>query len=43
MLVFLQISELAAIIFLYTISLLIFITETICVYCPVRAEYLNAI
>ena len=33
---FLYISELTAIIFLYSINLLVFVTETGCVYCAVR-------
>jgi hypothetical protein len=38
---FVWISEPTAIISLYSINWLVFITETECVYCAVRAEYLN--
>jgi hypothetical protein len=38
---FVSISEQTAIISLYSIKWLIFITERDCVYCAVRAEYLN--
>jgi hypothetical protein len=38
---FVWISEQTAIISLYSINWLVFITETECVYCAVRAEYLN--
>jgi hypothetical protein len=38
---FVWISEQTAIISLYSINCLSFITETECVYCAVRAEYLN--
>jgi len=40
---FVWISEQTAIIFLYSINRLVFITETECVYCAVRTERLNAI
>jgi hypothetical protein len=38
---FLRISEQTAIISLYSINWLVFITETECVYCALRAEYLK--
>ena len=37
------ISEQTAIISLYSIDLLVFITETECVYCAVRTEYSDLI
>jgi hypothetical protein len=40
---FVWISEQTAIISLYSINWLVFITETECVYCAARAEYLNII
>ena len=40
---FVWIWEQTAIISLYSINWLVFITETECVYCAVRAEYLNII
>jgi hypothetical protein len=40
---FVWISEQTAIISLYSINWLVFITETECVYCAVRTEYLNVI
>jgi hypothetical protein len=40
---FVWISEQTAIISLYSINWLVFITETECVYCAVRAGYLNVI
>jgi len=40
---FVWISEQTAIIFLYNINRLVFITETECVYCAVRTESLNII
>jgi len=40
---FVWISEQTAIISLYNINWLVFITETVCVYCAVRTEYLNII
>jgi hypothetical protein len=36
-----RISEQTAIISLYSINWLVFITETECVYCAVRAEYIQ--
>jgi hypothetical protein len=38
---FVWISEQTAIISLYSINWLVFITETECVYCAVRTEYLT--
>jgi hypothetical protein len=40
---FVWISEQTAIISLYNINWLVFITETECVYCAVRTGYLNVI
>ena len=40
---FVWISEQTAIISLYNIKRLVFITETECVYCAVRTEHLNVI
>jgi hypothetical protein len=40
---FVWISEQTAIISLYSINWLVFITETECVYCAVRTEYLSII
>ena len=40
---FVWISEKAAIISFYSVNWLVFIIETECVYCAVRAEYLNII
>ena len=40
---FVWISEQTVIISLHSINWLVFITETECVYCAVRAEYLNII
>jgi hypothetical protein len=40
---FVWISEQTAIISLYSINGLVFITETECVYCAVRGEFLNKI
>ena len=40
---FLQISKQTTIISLYSIDLLVFISERVCVYCAVRAVYLNVI
>jgi hypothetical protein len=40
---FVWISEQTAIISLYSINWLVFITETECVYCAVRTESLNVI
>jgi hypothetical protein len=40
---FVWISEQTAIISLYSINWLVFITETECVYCAVRTESLNTI
>jgi len=40
---FVWISEETAIIFLYSINWLVFITETECVYCAVRTGYLYTI
>ena len=40
---FVWISEQTAIISLYNINWLVFITETVCVYCAVRAELLSII
>jgi len=40
---FLRISEQTAIIFLYSINWLVFVTETECVYCAVRTERLTVI
>jgi hypothetical protein len=38
---FMWISEQTAIISLYSINWLAFMTETVCVYCAVRAQSLN--
>ena len=40
---FVWISEKTAIITLYSINWLVFVTETECVYCAVRTGYLNVI
>jgi hypothetical protein len=40
---FVWISEQTAIISLYSINWLVFVTETECVYCAVRAEWFNVI
>jgi len=40
---FVWISEQTAIISLYSINWLVFITEKECVYCAVRTEYLNVV
>ena len=41
--VFLWTWEQAAIIYLYSINWLVFITEVVCVYCAARVEYVNVV